>query len=146
MFWRLFNISVFGKEAKRPLWNALLVCSPFKKDSASFCPCCKFVSQDAIKSSWFVVPLNRGVQKYSVSTNFRLEFIKQSAREVSIFWTLVEREEREGDWGRRVEHGLNLARNIVRAKKNCWLSKFSGRRLYKLQAKISGHAVGLMVG
>ena len=29
---------------------------------------------------------------YSVSTNFRLELKEPSAREVSIFWTLVERE------------------------------------------------------
>ena len=30
-----------------------------------------------------------------VSTNFRLELIEPSAREVFIFWTLVKREERE---------------------------------------------------
>ena len=35
-----------------------------------------------------------GVSLYSVSTNFRLEFIEGSSREVFIFWTLVEREER----------------------------------------------------
>ena len=33
---------------------------------------------------------------YSVSTNFRLELIEPTAREVFIFWTLVEREDRKG--------------------------------------------------
>ena len=33
---------------------------------------------------------------YSVSTKFRLELIEQTAREVFIFWTLDEREERGG--------------------------------------------------
>ena len=49
----------------------------------------------------------------SVSINFRLELlIETSAREVFIFWTLVEREELlGGEWGRRREHhGSNLAR------------------------------------
>ena len=32
-------------------------------------------------------------RSYSVSTNFRLELIELSAREVFIFWILVEREE-----------------------------------------------------
>ena len=33
---------------------------------------------------------------YSVSTNFRLELIEPTAREVFIFWTLVEREDCRG--------------------------------------------------
>ena len=36
--------------------------------------------------------------RYSMSTSFRLELIEPSAREVYIFWTLFEREER--GWGR----------------------------------------------
>ena len=32
--------------------------------------------------------------QYNLSTNFRLEVIEPPAREVFIFWTLVEREER----------------------------------------------------
>ena len=34
--------------------------------------------------------------KYSVSTSFRLKIIELSAREVFIFWTLDEKEERGG--------------------------------------------------
>ena len=33
---------------------------------------------------------------YSVSTKFRLELIEPTAREVFIFWTLVERDDRKG--------------------------------------------------
>ena len=46
-----------------------------------------------------------------MSTHFRLELIEPSAREVFIFWILVEREERGGvELGRIREHGSNLAR------------------------------------
>ena len=38
---------------------------------------------------------------YSVSINFRLELIMPTAREVFIFWTLVEREERRASEERR---------------------------------------------
>ena len=45
-----------------------------------------------------------------MSNNFRLEHIEQSAREVFIFWTLVEREERETSEESRREHGSNKAK------------------------------------
>ena len=46
-----------------------------------------------------------------MSTNFNLELIEPSAREVFIFWTLVEREEQGGaSEERRKEHDSNLAR------------------------------------
>ena len=46
---------------------------------------------------------------YSVATTFRLELLEPSARELFIFWTLVEREERWASEERRNEHGSNLA-------------------------------------
>ena len=46
----------------------------------------------------------------SPSTNCRLVLIEPSAREVFIFWTLVEREELGVSEARRRECGLNLAR------------------------------------
>ena len=45
-----------------------------------------------------------------MSTNFRLKLIEPSAREVFIFWTLVEREERGVSEERRRDHVSNLAR------------------------------------
>ena len=67
---------------------------------------------------------------YSVSTNFCLKLIKPSDREVFIFGTLVEREERTKSEERRKEHGSNLAR-----------LETAPDRLYKLKAKISGYDV-----
>ena len=61
------------------------------------------------------------VYRYSVSTNFRLPLIEPSAREVYIFLSRFEREERRG----RVRSGKNnmvtltQTRNSVRAQKNC---------------------------
>ena len=45
-----------------------------------------------------------------MSTNFCLKLIKPSDREVFIFGTVVEREERTKSEERRKEHGSNLAR------------------------------------
>ena len=46
----------------------------------------------------------------SPSTNCRLVLIEPSAREVFIFWTLVEREEQGVSEERRRGYGSNLAR------------------------------------
>ena len=62
----------------------------------------------------------------SVSTNLRLELIERSAREVFLFWNLVERENRGG---RRREHGSNLVRIVTGSE----LKKTSIKRLLKLQ-------------
>ena len=57
--------------------------------------------------------------RYSVSTNFRLEYIEASAREVFIFW--YEREKRGGEekrtWLKPCE-----TQNSAKAKKTCWPS------------------------
>ena len=47
---------------------------------------------------------------YSVTTNFRPELKEPAAREIFIFWTLFEREERSATEERRREHGSNLSR------------------------------------
>ena len=92
--------------------------------------------------NFFLQDINRSniscrVWSYSVSTKFRHELIEPSAREVFIFWTLVEREGRVGDWGEEKKTFLKPSetRNSVRAK------KLFIRRLNKLMAKFSGHAV-----
>ena len=73
------------------------------------------------------------IYMYSVSTNFRLKLIEPSAREVFTFWTLVVRENRG-----RVRRGeLEIASEL---KKMLTLN-LSSRRLFKLQAKISGHSL-----
>ena len=61
-------------------------------------------------SDYFGITPERMEKGYSVSNNFRLKLIEPSAREVFIFWTLVEREERGASEERRGEHGSNLAR------------------------------------
>ena len=75
-----------------------------------------------------------------MSTNFRLNLIEPSAREVYIFGTLVEREY----WGEQ-----------ERKEKRTWLKpsetrkqltfNISSRQLFKLLVKISGHAVNIHI-
>ena len=52
-----------------------------------------------------------------MSTNFRLELIEPPAKEVFIFWTVVEREELGASEEMRGEHGSNLAR-LEKASEN----------------------------
>ena len=58
----------------------------------------KVIVMYLIKAFFFIIQLLKQsicpVYMNSVSTNFRMELIEPSAREVLIFWTLVEREER----------------------------------------------------
>ena len=66
-----------------------------------------------------------------------------SAREVFIFWTLVEKEARGGAVEkRRREHGTNLAiLETASELKNLLALNFFSRWLFKHQARISGHDV-----
>ena len=65
--------------------------------------CCFPVAQKLLKLRSLT---NEGRELYyTVATNFRLEFLEPSAREVSIFWTLVKREEWRASQERRREHG-----------------------------------------
>ena len=52
-----------------------------------------------------------------MSTYFRLELIEPSAREVFIFWTLVEREKREASEEGGEQNKPNEIRNSVTAQK-----------------------------
>ena len=80
--------------------------------------------------------------KNSVCTNFRLELIEPSAREVFNFWASRERRA-GGEGGRKREYCSNLARLQSASKlKKLLIVNLSSRRLYKLHSKISGHAVG----
>ena len=70
---------------------------------------------------------------YSVSTNFFIYYLSFQ------LW----RKERGGEWGeeKRTWVKPSETRNSVRAKNKLLTLKLSCRRLYKLQIKISGHAV-----
>ena len=48
--------------------------------------------------------LNKSTIIHSVSTNFSLQLIEPSAREVLFIWTLIKREERGGG-NKEIEHG-----------------------------------------
>ena len=62
-------------------------------------------------------PQSISLKRYSLPTNFRLEFIEPSAREVFIFWTMFERENGGGaNEERRREHGSNPARPETASK------------------------------
>ena len=53
------------------------------------------------------IPDTRNILIYSVSTYICLPLLETSAREVIIFWTLIEREVWRGDEEGRREHGSN---------------------------------------
>ena len=64
------------------------------------------------------------LSSYSVFTNFRLKIIDQSPREVFIYWTLVDRREWGGEWGKEKKIWLKHSetRNSVRAQRTVTLS------------------------
>ena len=79
------------------------------------------------------------IYKYSLSTNIWFELSELSAREVLFFGSRKKRAGGGAGEKRKNQYSLNLAR-ASELKKSLTLN-LSSRRIYKLQAKISGHAV-----
>ena len=102
---------------------------------------CDYHSNLAPKVSGYIVVIQMtllvgNVCFYSVITNFRLELIELSARQLFIFWTQVEKEKSGG----RVWRKENMSQT-QRLETASELITVLTLNLYELKAKISGHAL-----